>query len=176
MAETVKLADEATAHLPEDFEMTELGPLPQGWRVVKLGEVVRVIRNGLAKRQNRDAKGLPVTRIETIAEGKINPHRVGFVECLTDRDVERYRLLPGDILFSHINSESQIGKSAIYEGVPPILLHGMNLLLIRVDGKKCDPFFLNELLHYYRNRKFLRVLPHSSTPAILSKTRLRMRL
>lgn len=154
MAETVKLADEATAHLPEDFEMTELGPLPQGWRVVKLGEVVRVIRNGLAKRQNRDAKGLPVTRIETIAEGKINPHRVGFVECLTDRDVERYRLLPGDILFSHINSESQIGKSAIYEGVPPILLHGMNLLLIRVDGKKCDPFFLNELLHYYRNRKF----------------------
>ena len=42
-------------------------------------------------------------------------------------------LQDGDILISHINSTKHLGKCAIYQGDPPALIHGMNLLALRVD-------------------------------------------
>lgn len=133
---------------------TEIGPLPEGWEVVRLGEVVELMRNGLTKEQNKDGIGLPVTRIETISSGTINPARVGFVsrEKISEQEIERYRLKNGDILFSHINSEPEIGKSAVYRGTPSLLLHGMNLLLIRTSKDVCDPEFLNYLFNQYRRQ------------------------
>jgi type I restriction enzyme S subunit len=50
------------------------------------------------------------------------------------REIENYRLEPGDILFSHINSLEHIGKVAIYRGGLP-LYHGMNLLLLRCGSE-----------------------------------------
>lgn len=44
MADTVKLPGEATADFPEGFKMTELGPLPEEWEVVRLGDVVKTIK------------------------------------------------------------------------------------------------------------------------------------
>ena len=76
--------------------------------------------------------GLPITRIETIADGTINPAKVGFAD-LEESDCANWLLQDGDILISHINSTKHLGKCAIYEGDPPALIHGMNLLALRVD-------------------------------------------
>ena len=76
--------------------------------------------------------GLPITRIETIADGTINPSKVGFAD-LEESDCADWLLQDGDILISHINSTKHLGKCAIYEGDPPALIHGMNLLALRVD-------------------------------------------
>jgi len=38
-----KMEHELTPDLPEGFQMTELGPLPKEWRVVRLGKVAEVI-------------------------------------------------------------------------------------------------------------------------------------
>ncbi len=133
------------------FKETELGPLPEEWRVVRLGEVISLIRNGITKRQNKEHLGFPVTRIETIAEGKIDPLRVGYINDISEADMEKYKLKYGDILFSHINSEEQIGKSALYLGEPALLLHGMNLLLIRVSPS-LDFYYLHYLFQSYRER------------------------
>ena len=76
--------------------------------------------------------GLPITRIETIADGTINPVKVGFAD-LEESECVDWLLQDGDILISHINSTKHLGKCAIYEGNPPALIHGMNLLVLRVD-------------------------------------------
>jgi len=39
-----KTVHEPTPDLPEGFQMTELGPLPKEWRVVQLGEVVKLTK------------------------------------------------------------------------------------------------------------------------------------
>jgi len=132
------------------LQETELGPLPAHWRVVRLGEVLQLMRNGLTYRQERNPKGVPVTRIETISEGSINPNKVGYISDLDKSQVEKYRLLPGDILFSHINSEPHLGKTAIYQGNPPLILHGMNLLLLRAHPSVSDPYFLFYFLNHER--------------------------
>jgi len=129
---------------------TEIGQIPEHWQVVRLGDVLQLMRNGLTYRQERNHKGVPVTRIETISEGNINPNKVGYISGLDKSQIEKYRLLPGDILFSHINSEPHLGKTAIYQGNPPLILHGMNLLLLRTHPSVSDPYFLYYFLNHER--------------------------
>jgi len=136
--------------LAEGYRITELGPLPAEWKIVRLEDIIELIRNGLTKTQNRDGNGIPVSRIETIADERIDPARVGFLDGLTETEIDTYKLAVGDILLSHINSESQIGKSAVYDGNPSLLLHGMNLLLIRTSPGKCSSSYLNGLFKHFR--------------------------
>jgi len=77
------------------------------WETVKFGEIMKKISNGLT--YNVAIKGeFPVTRIETISKGIINYSKISYAEKIDN--IERYRLIKGDILFSHINSLTHIGK------------------------------------------------------------------
>ena len=134
-------------------EASPIGKIPRDWEVVRLRDVLLLLRNGLTAKQNKEGNGYPVTRIETISEEKIDPSKLGYVFEVPAKDMEEYRLIEGDILFSHINSLEHIGKTAIYEGVPDFLLHGMNLLLLRPDKNKIYPKFLLYLLRLFRGRK-----------------------
>ncbi|MGZ8159349.1 MAG: restriction endonuclease subunit S [Methylobacter sp.] len=50
----------------------------------------------------------------------------------------------GDILFSHINSPTHLGKTAIYyKDQHGDLIHGMNLLCLRANQEKVYPKYLN---------------------------------
>src|SRR5947199_68651 len=89
--------------------------LPGDWRWVRLGEVCTRISNGTSTPQNTEGKGLSVTRIETISNGKINTQKVGWIDSEVE-DLERYILRSGDILFSHINSVERLGNCALYDG------------------------------------------------------------
>lgn len=109
--------------------------IPKCWPTEKLDRCLLLIRNGTSKKQNRDKKGVAVTRIETISQDCIDLERVGYVDGLGENEIEQYRLQSGDILLSHINSEPQLGRTALYMGHPPVLVHGMNLLLLRVNDR-----------------------------------------
>jgi type I restriction enzyme S subunit len=123
--------------------------VPSCWPAAKLGDCLDLIRNGTSMRQNREGRGLPVTRIETISKDRINPERVGYLEGLSNKEIREYQLRVGDILLSHINSEPQLGRTALYTGQPQQLIHGMNLLLLRVN-KLLDTHFLHFLCAYLR--------------------------
>ena len=121
---------------------------------VLLESIVTEIRNGVdAEQMDQPLNGmLPISRIETIWNGVIDFERVKYAQ-VTKAEIDKYALQSGDILFSHINSPAHIGKTAIYRSDQP-LIHGINLLLIRVDQKKCYPEYLN----YYFKTKNVRAL------------------
>jgi len=111
------------------------------WLIKNLNEVLTMVQNGYSGEQNDEGRGLPITRIETIQNNKVDFNRVKFVN-LVERDIEKYKLDPGDIIFNHINSEEYIGKVALYQGWPSILIHGVNLLRLKVDKSTCLASFL----------------------------------
>jgi type I restriction enzyme, S subunit len=131
-------------------------------RSERLDRLVLHIRNGLSVRQSREEDGLPITRIETISEGVIDPARLGYAG-LAENDCKNWLLQPGDILFSHINSTAHLGKVAIYEGIPRKLIHGMNLLCIRPDTHRVNPKYL---LYALRSHGFRRQLARTIKPAV----------
>ena len=106
------------------------------WVEKKLGEVFEKINNGMAYNTYL-TEGYPMSRIETISSGEIDYDRVGYSDIEPN---EKYKLLVGDLLFSHINSETRIGRIAMYRG-EKALYHGMNLLLLRA-GHLYDKFFV----------------------------------
>jgi len=109
------------------------------------GELFQFIRNGMNIRQDKSGDGLPITRIETIADSSVDPSRVGYAR-LSELDCASWLMEPGDILFSHINSVEHLGKCAVYRGVPDKLVHGMNLLCLRCNTQRIIPEFAKHLI------------------------------
>ncbi len=114
-------------------------------RVAEFGSLFKFIRNGMSVKQDKSGDGLPITRIETIADATIDSSRVGYAG-VSEEDGARWLLEPGDILFSHINSVEHVGKCAIYRGIPEKLVHGMNLLCMRCDQTQLLPEFATYLI------------------------------
>ena len=124
--------------------------LPKGWSITTLGSVLIRMTNGININQTDlcSADALPISRIETIANEKIDFSHVKY--CIPSIEQEqKYLLKKGDILFSHINSDKHLGKTAIYMDDEP-LIHGVNLLLLRSDENLYHNKCLNYLLKYYR--------------------------
>jgi len=114
------------------------------WKKSTIGDVLSVIKNGINCEQNKNPFGNKITRIETIAKKQFDFERVGYANLSEDEKLKS-KLKLGDILFSHINSPSHVGKTAIYEGEEDIY-HGINLLLMRTK-EDIDPYFFNHYLN-----------------------------
>ncbi|MBK8945453.1 MAG: restriction endonuclease subunit S [Ignavibacteriae bacterium] len=145
---------------------------PNTWIKITLNELLELIRNGLSRKQNKSNIGIPVSRIETISNELINYEKVGFIENLTEEEVKKYSLQYGDILFSNINSDSHLGKTAIFFNHQP-LLHGMNLLLIRVDKNIISFSFLNSVFQLYRfSGVFISIAQHAVNQSSINQSKL----
>lgn len=123
------------------------------WYKVAFSSIIEKISNGYVYKTT-DIGYVPITRIETISKGIIDYTKVGYIRYA--KDLEKYKLRKGDILFSHINSIAHIGKVAIYKGDKD-LYHGMNLLLIRANetiNKNFLYYFLSSTIARKKVRSF----------------------
>ena len=140
-------------NIPQGYKATALGIIPQEWEVKFLGDLLSRCANGLTYDVSITS-GIPVTRIETISTGEINYAKVGYIP--NESGYEIFRMQKGDILYSHINSLSQIGKVAYYKGDKEIY-HGMNLLLLRAN-ESLDKQYLYYMLLTDHMRQMAQVI------------------
>lgn len=112
---------------------------PYSWKPIHLSDLLTKMSNGISESQNNFYKGIKVTRIETISDGTVNPEKTGYVD--SDKDYSKYFLNKGDILFSHINSVSHIGKVAYYDDDFD-LYHGVNLMRLQSNENVIRSKFL----------------------------------
>lgn len=120
-----------------------------------LSEFSLFIRNGASIKQTDGASGDPITRIETIANRTVNLAKCGYAD-VSSENYSNYLLQKGDILISHINSTKHLGKCAIFEGDEANVIHGMNLLCLRVDEDHAYPKYVFYMLSSF---DFLKQLP-----------------
>jgi hypothetical protein len=124
--------------------------------------------------QSKDAGELRVTRIETISDGEIDEDKLGWVSGISEEQAEKYKIRKGDILFSHINSDPHIGKTAIAPKDYVDLLHGMNLLLLRANPKVIEPHFLHLVCRYYREKGvFVKICSRSVNQSSINQGKLK---
>ena len=104
--------------------------VPQNWSWSTLCEITDFIRNGAQIKQVKGATGIPITRIETISNSELDLTRMGYSDIFNEDEYSNYYLQDGDILMSHINSRTHVGKCALCRNIPYKIIHGMNLLRI----------------------------------------------
>jgi len=130
------------------------------WKMVKLGEVFSLIRNGINIKQGIANGGYPITRIETISNGEIDRDKMGYAGITNLSKYSSYILKTGDILMSHINSVKHLGKTALYERQrDEIIIHGMNLLCLR----PIETSIYYKYVHHYFRSNFFKVQLSSIT-------------
>jgi type I restriction enzyme S subunit len=146
--------------------------LPKGWILTKFGNVLFSLNSGLNGKQNKVGDGIPVSRIETIANQRIDMSRIGFLKDYDVDKIAKYRLHEGNILFSNINSPAHLGKTALCEKEVE-LYHGVNLLRLTVN-EAIIPSLLNYYCKYIRGLgEFSARAQHAVNQSSLNQTKLK---
>ena len=153
--------------------MSEIKDIPEHWEIIKLGDLCDKISNGANVKQSDDKIGFPISRIETIWNETIDLNRVKYIAENNAEFIEKYTLKRDDILFSHINSDLHLGKTAVYKDRPEILIHGVNVLLIRLK-KDVSTDFLNYQFKLKRSRgEFVKIAQKSVNQSSINQSKLK---
>ena len=115
----------------------------KNWEITDIHNCFEYIRNGANIKQSKNAKGLPITRIETLSRGIFNRERMGFADIFNLEGLEKHILDDNDLLMSHINSKTHIGKTVLYKKLKnETIIHGMNLLRMKPSISIINPTYI----------------------------------
>jgi len=136
------------------FKQTELGEIPETWKVETLGNSLTLCDYGLSLPLLDQGK-YPIIRMNNIEDGLIVENDLKYAD-LTEKKFNNYRLKKGDILFNRTNSHELVGKVGIY------LLDGNHtfasyLIRLRVFDK-LNPIFLNYFLNLPKTQSKLKTM------------------
>lgn len=130
----------------------------------KIADAFSLIRNGANIKQGLDDSGYPITRIETISNRTVDRDKMGYAGITDITKYSDYVLQDGDILMSHINSETHLGKVARYEKYDgETIIHGMNLLCLRPNKNLVDSRYA---FYYLSSEAFLHQIPRITKKSV----------
>ena len=109
------------------------------WKHVRLREVASTFSYGSAAKSSKSGD-VPVLRMGNIQRGRLDWSDLVFTS--DQKEIEKYKLIKGDVLFNRTNSPELVGKTAVFQGEREAIYAGY---LIRV---RCLPELLPEYLNY----------------------------
>jgi len=124
------------------------GKLTEDWReksnrqLVSLEDVVLSVTYGTSAKSSQEGI-IPVLRMGNIQNGNLDWSNLVFTS--DQEEIEKYKLVNGDVLFNRTNSTELVGKTAVYKGERPAIYAGY---LIRI---RCNDHLLPEYLNYCLN-------------------------
>jgi len=135
----------ATTKTPRHQE--EKRKLPDGWRWVRLGDVIQDAQAGFACGE-RDAEGIVQLRMNNldtrgnfIWDDVLRVPREG-------NNTEPFLLVPGDVLFNNTNSTELVGKSALFAGYAEPIVYSNHFTRLRTISDALLPDFLASWLNH----------------------------
>jgi len=121
--------------------------LPDGWRWVRLEEVIREAQAGFACGE-RDAEGIVQLRMNNL---DTRGHFIWDDVLRVPREgnkIEPFLLAPGDVLFNNTNSTELVGKSALFPGHAEPIVYSNHFTRLRTAGESLCPDFLASWLNH----------------------------
>lgn len=138
------------AYFREVFE----GPEASGWESVRLGELCDGNgQYGTSVKSNGQERGLPVLGMPHIHEGRIRWTKVFYADLPPD-ELEKYRLVKGDLLFNRTNSAELVGKTAVFDGTREAVFASY-LIRYRMRPDRADSRFVSAFINSREGRIFV---------------------
>jgi len=129
-------------------------PLPEGWRWVRLGDYLTDVQPGIACGDKSLTEGMPHLRMNNIStRGEIDLSLLWRVPISSD-DLDRLRLLPGDVLFNNTNSVELVGKTALFNIEKGNYVYSNHLTRLRTQNDALRPGWLAFYLRFMRERGY----------------------
>jgi type I restriction enzyme S subunit len=147
---------------------------PKGWPVESLDSVARII-SGATKGRRFDpseAIELPYMRVANVKDGHLDLTDIKTI-AVKRSEVEKYRLLPGDLLMTEGGDPDKLGRGALWSGEIETCLHQNHIFKVRADRSHLLPEYLCELVgSRYGKVYFLRVAKKTTGIATINRTQL----
>ena len=120
---------------------TEIGPVPESWRLVNFESVREKLQYGTSVRCTYDVSTRPVLRIPNIEPQRVTADDLKYC-TLTGDDAARYQLEDGDLLFIRTNGVlDRLGSCAVYDGYPANALFASYLIRAKVKPDYVVPHY-----------------------------------
>jgi type I restriction enzyme S subunit len=118
-----------------------LRSLPDGWRWVRLDDVIGEAQPGFASGQ-RDPNGVIQLRMNNV-DTRGNISLAEHIRVPADEDtVARYQLVRGDVMFNNTNSTELVGKTALFPGFDEPVVYSNHFTRLRVVPEFLEPNYL----------------------------------
>lgn len=145
--------------------------VPEGWKSAHLDELVREpIRNGYSPRCPDEPNGRWVLSLSAVTPNGFDPQG-----CKPappgDEKVEKFRLLPGDIVLSRSNTRERVGLAGVYRGTPEWCAHSDLLMRIRLDPDSAEIDFMGQYLLSPAARDYLTSSARGTSGSMLKLNR-----
>lgn len=115
-----------------ETELADSPKLPDGWRWVKLPELCNLI-GGVTKGRKLEGKktiSLPYLRVANVQDGYLNLSEIKSIDVL-EGDLEKYRLIEGDILYTEGGDKDKLGRGTIWKGQIENCIHQNHIFRAR---------------------------------------------
>ena len=136
------------------FKKTEIGEVPEGWDVLRLGDCLREpIRNGYSPVCPKTPTGRWILHLGAVTADGFNPTALKPAP-LDDARLNSATLESGDIVVSRSNTRERVGLAGMYRGEPANCFYPDLLMRVRTN-RDLLPDFLELVLLSERGRAYL---------------------
>lgn len=139
-----------------------------------LEEVVKIISGATKGRrlEGNELIELPYMRVANVKDGHLDLSEVKTIQ-VRKSEVEKYRLLPGDLLMTEGGDPDKLGRAALWSGEIETCLHQNHIFKVRADRSRVLPEYLRELVgSHYGKAYFFRVAKKTTGIASINRTQL----
>ena len=122
----------------------------ESWKTVSVSEICHSLKYGTAKKSLPEGK-VVVIRMGNLQDGEIDWSDLAYSN--DPEDIEKYSLMPGDVLFNRTNSPALVGKTSIYRGEYPAIYAGY-LIKLDYDRSRIIGDYLNYSLNTVSAKRY----------------------
>jgi type I restriction enzyme S subunit len=155
------------------LQESEVGPIPQDWEVIELAARA-TIQSGIAKNANatlRDPLSVPYLRVANVQDGYLDLGEVSTID-IERSDLNRYAVLPGDVLMNEGGDLDKLGRGALWRGQISPCVHQNHVFVVRCKNGLV-PEYLNAWTSSSQARRYFMLAGRQTTNlASINKTSL----
>ena len=150
---------------------------PRGWPDERvLGDVAEV-RSGFTKGRKvgpqQELTTVPYLAVVNVQDGHLATETLKTVDATAD-EIEKFALLPGDILLTEGGDPDKLGRGAVWDGRVIRCIHQNHIFRARVTAPHMTSGYLSALLGSSRGKKyFLRMAKQTTGIASINMSQLR---
>ncbi|MET7140540.1 restriction endonuclease subunit S [Xanthomonas sp. PPL139] len=154
---------------------TGFGSIPEAWTVIPLNECATV-QTGAAKGRKLpedEAVDVPYLRVANVQDGRLDLREMKTIR-IRQSEIQRYRLLPGDVVLTEGGDFDKLGRGFIWRGELDFCVHQNHVFAVRPDrGQLLPEFFAYLAQSAYGKAYFLKVAHKTTNLACINSTKLK---
>ncbi|GIP22907.1 restriction endonuclease subunit S [Paenibacillus sp. J22TS3] len=125
----------------------------KGWNIGIIKDLALKIQYGTSEKASTEKLSYPILRMNNLTyEGNMDFSDMKYID-LSEKDLEKYLVHKGEMLFNRTNSKELVGKTAVFREVRPMAYAGYLVRLVPNDKANCE--FISAYLNSSYGKKLL---------------------